>query len=210
MKRWIKNATWFARAGRETCPWLEDNSRYRGTVAFSNADREPRGWMHRGKGWRTARLVTMVMLHRPPQPFEPGLFRRGSSPLPLAPASGGGDGDGSGGAEGTKGGIGNRRPSGTVTVGASPFYAAQQAVRAFLRGERKETFRRTSIRAMQRNFPKEILEKSKISRAGKHYNYESTQTTFEMPPVITISFIKMSKICQTIHRFLDNSLFELW
>lgn len=95
--------------------------------------------MHRGKGWRTARLVTMVTLHRPPQPSEPGLFRRGSSPLPLAPASGG-----DGGSEGTegvrKGGDGNRRPSGTVTIGASPFHAAREAMRAFLRGERKEFF----------------------------------------------------------------------
>jgi len=60
--------------------------------------------------------------------------------LPLAGASGGG-GDGGGAEGGIKGRIGNRRPSGTVTVGASPFHATRQAVRAFLRGERKESFR---------------------------------------------------------------------
>lgn len=169
MKRWIKNATWFARAGRETCPWLEDNSRYRGTVAFSNADREPRGWMHRGKGWRTARLVTMVTLHRPPQPFEPGLFRRGSSPLPLAGASGGGDGDGSGGAEGIKGGDWQPPPFGNgnrwcIALPRSPASSA-----CFSTGWAKRNFSTNEYRSDLAKFS-EIFEKSKTSRVCKHCN----------------------------------------
>lgn len=69
------------------------------------------GWMHCRKGWRTARLVSMETLHRPPQPFD-----RGSD----------------------EGRVRHRwwwdwrgrsnRPWRTLTAGASPFDATRQCV----------------------------------------------------------------------------------
>jgi len=95
----------------------EDNSRYRSTVAFSNADRAtPRlnapweGVADGASGFHGNTASTAPTL------------RTGVVPTRVESVAARDGGGSDGGAAGTKG-DGNR-PSGTVTVGASPFDAA--------------------------------------------------------------------------------------